>query len=90
MNYKSPKRAWEGLPKDKSLFNTKTGYGLPIGNLTRQVFANFYLTEFDHYIKHDLGIKCYLRYVDDFVTVHQDEGYLKYLIPNTIELKNRQ
>ena len=76
MNYKSPKRAWEGLQKDKSL--------------TSQVFANFYLMEIDHYIKHDLGIKCYLRYVDDFVIVHQDEGYLKYLIPNTIELKNRQ
>lgn len=78
------------MPKDKSLFTTKTGYGLPIGNLTSQVFANFYLTEFDHYIKHVLGIKCYLRYVDDFVIVHQDEEYLKYLIPNTIELKNRQ
>ena len=85
VNYKSPKRAWEGLPKDKSLFTTKTGYGLPIGNLTSQVFANFYLTEFDHYIKHDLGIKCYLRYVDDFVIVHNDEGYLKYLIPRIRE-----
>lgn len=56
VNYKSPKRAWEGLPKDKSLFTTKTGYGLPIGNLTSQVFANFYLTEFDQFLKEELGL----------------------------------
>lgn len=41
--------------------------GLPIGNLTSQFFANLYLDEFDHYIKDQLGIKCYLRYMDDFV-----------------------
>ena len=56
VNYKSPKRAWEGLQKDKSLFTTKTGYGLPIGNLTSQVFANFYLTEFDQFLKEELGL----------------------------------
>ena len=56
VNYKSSKRAWEGLPKDKSLFTTKTGYGLPIGNLTSQVFANFYLTEFDQFLKEELGL----------------------------------
>ena len=56
VNYKSPKRAWEGLPKDKSLFTTKTGYGLPIGNLTSQVFANFYLTEFEQFLKEELGL----------------------------------
>ncbi len=41
--------------------------GLPIGNLTSQFFANLYLDIFDHYIKDQLGIKCYLRYMDDFV-----------------------
>lgn len=56
VNYKSSKRAWEGLPKDKSLFTTKTGYGLPIGNLTSQVFANFYLTEFEQFLKEELGL----------------------------------
>jgi RNA-directed DNA polymerase len=43
------------------------GKGLPIGNLTSQFFANVYLDIFDHYIKDGLGIKCYLRYMDDFV-----------------------
>ena len=78
---KSKRRAWKGLPTDKSLFYSATLCGLPIGNLTSQVFANFYMNIFDHYIKHDLGIRYYGRYVDDFVLVHQDKAYLKSLIP---------
>ncbi|MBQ9207296.1 MAG: hypothetical protein IJ158_11380 [Treponema sp.] len=81
VNFKSPKSAWNGLPRDKSLFTAKEGCGLPIGNLTSQVFANFFLTEFDHYIKHTLRLKRYVRYVDDFVIVHESKSYLKYLIP---------
>lgn len=57
---------WNDLPSDKSLFSCKKGYGLPIGNLTSQIFANFYLSEFDHWITTTLGIKYYGRYVDDF------------------------
>lgn len=41
--------------------------GLPIGNYTSQWFANFFLQELDHYIKEKLGIKYYVRYVDDLV-----------------------
>jgi hypothetical protein len=41
--------------------------GLPIGNLTSQLFANIYLNELDQFIKHQLKIKHYLRYCDDFV-----------------------
>jgi len=40
--------------------------GLPIGNLTSQVLANVYLDDFDHFVKEKLGVKGYLRYVDDF------------------------
>ncbi len=54
-------------PKEKSLFYAPKERGLPIGNLTSQVFANFYMNSFDHYLKHDLGIKYYGRYVDDFI-----------------------
>jgi hypothetical protein len=54
---------------------------LPIGNLTSQVFANFYMSRLDHFIKHDLKIRYYGRYVDDFVLVHRDKEYLKSLIP---------
>jgi len=41
--------------------------GIPIGNLTSQLFANLYLNELDRFIKHELRGKYYLRYMDDFV-----------------------
>ena len=72
---------WRNLPKDKSLFYGKENCGLPIGNLTSQVLANFYMNSFDHFIKHDLGIRYYGRYVDDFILIHPDKDYLKSLIP---------
>lgn len=72
---------WDGLPKDKSLFHSPPDCGLPIGNLSSQVFANFYLNIFDHFVKHDLGMKFYGRYVDDFVLVHESREHLASLIP---------
>ena len=74
---KGSRSDWHGLPPDKSLFHSKPGCGLPIGNLTSQIFSNFYMNAFDHFIKHDLGIRYYGRYVDDFLVVHQDKAYLK-------------
>jgi retron-type reverse transcriptase len=50
--------------------------GLPIGNLTSQFFANIYLSGFDHFIKEDLGIKKYIRYVDDFALFSDDKDVL--------------
>jgi len=72
---------WHGLPPDKSLFHSRSGCGLPIGNLTSQVFANFYLNVFDHFMKHDLGLRWYGRYVDDMVVVHHDRAFLSALVP---------
>jgi len=77
---KSSTKKWKGLPQSKSLFHSPSGSGLPIGNLTSQIIANFYMDKFDHFIKHDLGIKYYGRYVDDFVIVHEDKEYLIRLI----------
>ena len=79
---KGKRNNWDGLPPDKSLFHSAPNCGLPIGNLTSQVFANFFINEFDHFVKHDLGIRYYGRYVDDFVIVHHDKEYLTSLIPN--------
>ncbi len=76
---KGDKSNWKGLPRNKSLFHSPYGVGLPIGNLTSQVFANFYMDAFDHYVKHDLGIKYYGRYVDDFVIFHHSKKYLAKL-----------
>jgi retron-type reverse transcriptase len=51
-------------------------HGIPIGNLTSQLFANIYLNEFDQYIK-QLRVKRYIRYMDDWVVVHHDKEYLR-------------
>jgi len=68
---------WVGLPKTKSLFHAQPNCGLPIGNLTSQLFGNIYMNEFDHWIKKELGIKHYGRYVDDFVLIHESKDYLQ-------------
>ena len=67
---------WKLLPKNKSLFSIKDEKGLPIGNLTSQIFANFYLNELDRYITETLGFKYYGRYVDDFVIISDDKEKL--------------
>ncbi|PIT86617.1 MAG: hypothetical protein COU33_02150, partial [Candidatus Magasanikbacteria bacterium CG10_big_fil_rev_8_21_14_0_10_43_6] len=51
--------------------------GLPIGNLTSQLFANIYLNELDHFAKHKLKIKHYARYVDDFVILSENKECLQ-------------
>lgn len=43
--------------------------GIPIGNLTSQLFANVYMNELDQFVKHTLKIRYYMRYNDDFVMV---------------------
>ena len=82
---KGSKSDWDNLPQTKSLFYSQPNCGLPIGNLTSQVFANFYMDSFDHFVKHDLKIRYYGRYVDDFVIVHEDKEYLKTLIPKVAD-----
>lgn len=51
--------------------------GLPIGNLTSQFFANVYLNGFDHFIKEDLKIQKYVRFVDDFALFDDDHDRLQ-------------
>lgn len=71
-------------------FHKNNGKGLPLGNVTSQLFGNIYMHVFDHFIKHDLKIKHYVRYCDDFVIVHQDSLYLESIIPIIEEfLKSR-
>ena len=51
--------------------------GLPLGNLTSQLFANIYLNELDQFVKHKLKVKHYIRYADDFVILSEDKKYLE-------------
>lgn len=50
--------------------------GIPIGNLTSQLFANVYLNELDYYVKQVLGAKYYVRYMDDFIILGGDKRQL--------------
>lgn len=62
-------------------FQAAPGKGLPLGNLTSQLFANVYLHEFDRFIKHSLREKWYARYCDDFVILHPSRQHLVGLVP---------
>ncbi len=62
-------------------FNCVEGKGIPLGNLTSQLFANIYMNEFDQYARKFLKIKHYIRYTDDFVFVHNSRKCLKRLVP---------
>lgn len=64
--------------------------GIPLGNLTSQVFANIYLNELDQFIKHQLKVKYYLRYADDFIIISSKRMDLdKYLKIITSFLNDR-
>ncbi len=78
---KGGKKDWHGLPHTKSLFYTAPQTGLPIGNLTSQLFGNVYLNDFDHFMKSQMKCKYYGRYVDDFVILHEEKEVLTALLP---------
>lgn len=65
---------------DHPLLYTLSGKGLPIGNLTSQYFANLYLGELDHYLKDRLGVKAYLRYMDDMLIFAKDKQQLQFIL----------
>ncbi len=54
--------------------------GIPVGNLTSQLFANVYLNELDKFIKEELHIKHYMRYMDDFIILSNDKAYLRSVL----------
>lgn len=57
------------------------GVGLPLGNLTSQLFANVYLNEFDQFMKHRLKVRRYIRYADDFAVLSEDRRNLERALP---------
>ena len=67
---------WDGLPDSKCMFLVPKGYGLPIGNLTSQLFSNVFLNQLDQFVKRTLRCKHYGRYVDDFFLVSTDRNEL--------------
>jgi len=56
------------------------GVGLPLGNLTSQLFVNVYMNEFDQFAKRKLKARYYIRYADDFVLLHHNRAHLEQLL----------
>ena len=65
-------------PAGGELFDVRVRrHGLPLGNLTSQFFANVYLNPLDHFVKHELRAKGYVRYMDDFIVFGRERGQLR-------------
>lgn len=61
-------------------FSTKPGKGIPLGNLTSQLFSNIYMNVFDQHVKQKLHFKHYIRYADDFAFLSSNRTELEYLL----------
>ena len=75
---RSPRKKWDELPKNKSLFNMPDNVGMPIGNITSQLLANFYLSYFDAFILEECEYQQagYVRFVDDAVIIARDKRFI--------------
>ncbi len=58
-------------------FEVTPGKGIPLGNLTSQLFSNVYLDPLDHFAKRTLRAKHYLRYADDIAILSRDRAFLE-------------
>jgi len=78
------------LSKVIDSFETMSKTGLPLGNLTSQLFVNIYMNEFDQFVKHKLKQKYYIRYADDFVFLSENkESLINVIKPVEEFLDNR-
>lgn len=65
----------------ESFASSKPHVGLPLGNLTSQLFVNIYMNEFDQFVKHQLKAHYYIRYADDFALLSEDRKILENFLP---------
>ncbi|MEX2006905.1 MAG: reverse transcriptase/maturase family protein [Candidatus Saccharimonadales bacterium] len=79
--YIRDERATKLLAEIINSFSVAPGKGIPLGNLTSQLFANVYMHEFDWFVKHNLRQKYYVRYCDDFIIVDPNRQELLDLLP---------
>lgn len=68
-------------PSPRGEGRVRSGVGLPLGNLTSQLFANVYMNRFDQLVKHILKAKYYVRYADDFIFLSHNKIWLENAIP---------
>lgn len=74
-------RLFDLLKNNINSYSTLPSKGIPLGNLTSQLFANVYLNPFDQYIKRKLGVPYYIRYADDFIVLSESREFLLELLP---------
>ena len=72
---------WDDIDHAKCMRYVKPGLGLPIGNLTSQLYSNVYLNPFDQFIKRQICCRHYGRYVDDSAMVDSDREWLLAQVP---------
>ncbi|MBQ7571583.1 MAG: RNA-directed DNA polymerase [Bacteroidaceae bacterium] len=77
---RDPQGLYASLPRSKSLRFSPEGVGLPIGNLTSQMFSNLYMNGFDQWVKRVLKVRHYGRYVDDSYYIATDKAWLLGLV----------
>jgi len=80
----------EKVPHHKRLTSQPDHLGLPIGNLSSQFFANAYLNVLDQYIKHRIGARHYIRYVDDFILLHDSPDWLNAALAEMTDFLPRE
>jgi len=61
------------------IYSIPGGKNVPIGNYTSQWLGNLYMNELDQLLKHEVKIKHYIRYCDDFILLHQDKRFLRQM-----------
>src|SRR3989344_2872050 len=71
-------------------FSREPGTGLPLGNVTSQLFANIYMNEFDQWMKHRIKAKHYLRYCDDFIVLGSETVELLRIVEMMKEFLNQR
>lgn len=80
-----------GMEVDEIPFDQRLNdVGVPIGNLTSQMFANIYMNEADQFAKHKLKLKYYIRYMDDIIILHKDKKYLHEVKEEIEEFLNNE
>ena len=73
-----------------SFHSNERGIGLPLGNLTSQLFVNVYMNRFDQFVKHKLKEDFYIRYADDFVILsHSYQRLVEIVSPISGFLKEK-
>ncbi len=84
INHEILKKQINGIIKCKptldllyKLFDNEAKIGLPLGSVTSQVLANLNLSSLDHYAKRELGVRHYIRYMDDIIILHKDKNILR-------------